>query len=230
MEDPPRCCLGLGAIRTMKAWQAWREAVKLFWQRPVLSLPVLVAAIIPFVLEGVDSLWKRLLLPPPIAAYSVNPPFSQLLVQSANDYWNAYWPILMGNLFVQVGICVTALFVTAGAVRRLKSEEPTSLLRHGMMFARSRWRAVMWMSLAGSGLFALYEAARFIVFYLSVTDLMDRALNHGSAWRIGISVLYTLLYCIGAWILTEWRWGVLGRMIRRILRVAKCSAGSGLQS
>jgi hypothetical protein len=60
----------------------------------------------------------------------------------------------------------------------------------------------MWMSLAGSGLFALYEAARFIVFYLSVTDLMDRALNHGSAWRIGISVLYTLLYCIGAWILT----------------------------
>jgi hypothetical protein len=37
----------------MKAWQAWREAVKLFWQRPVLSLPVLVAAVIPFVLEGV---------------------------------------------------------------------------------------------------------------------------------------------------------------------------------
>jgi hypothetical protein len=189
---------GLGSYRMMKAWQAWREAAKLFWQRPVLSLPVLTAAISPFVIDAVNHWFMRWLLPPPIEAYGVRSPLSQTLLQPVK----AYWPLLLGGFFVYVVFCVVALFVTAGGVRRLKSEEPTALLRYGVVFARSRWRAVMWMSLVGLVLFAIYEAARFIVFYFSLTDLMDRMLSHDSVWRVEVSALYALISCIGAWILT----------------------------
>ncbi len=195
----------------MKVWRVWREAAKLFWRRPVLSLPVLVAAIVPFVIEGVDSLWKRLLLPPPILAYGVHPPFSQVLTQSAKENWNAYWPLFLADIFIQAAICSIALFVTAGAIRRLTSEEPTALLRYGMMFARSRWRDVIWLSLAGSALLIFYDAAHFIVYYFWVTHLDNQAMKGDPAGHLevlmwlrdfAVPALYACLFCITAWILT----------------------------
>jgi hypothetical protein len=196
----------------MKAWQAWREAGKLFWQRPMLSLPVLTAAISPFVIDAVNHWFMRWLLPPPIEAYGVRSPLSQTLIQPVK----AYWPLMFGDSVVQVVICVIALFVTAGAVRRLKSEDATALLRHRMMFARSRWRDAMWMSLAGWTLFAIYEAVRFAVFYSSVTYLVNQTMTNNPGWqvqilerRFDVSLLYMLLWCIGAWILA-------GMAMRRI--------------
>jgi hypothetical protein len=188
----------------MKTWQAWREAAKLFWQRPVLSLPVLIAAISPFVLEGVDSLWKRVLLPPPIPAYGVRSTLSQTLLQPVK----AYWPLMLGDSFVQVVICVIALCVTAGAVRRLNSDDATALLRHGMMVARSRWRDAMWLSLAGFVLFAFYQAARLVVLYFWVTYIRNRIMTSDSGWQVqilegqvAVALLYTFLWCVGAWFL-----------------------------
>lgn len=200
----------------MKARQAWREAAKLFWQRPVLSLPVLAAAISPFVITGVNGWFMRWLLPPPIGAYGVHLPLSQMLIQSAEEYWSAYWPLLLGGFFLQSAIYVATLFVTVGASRRLKSEDAPALLLHGIRFARMRWRDVIGLSLAGSGLLAIYAAFRFGVIYLSATYLANRILSHESVgleilrWRIEVSALHTLLTCMGAWILT----GMATRRIR----------------
>jgi hypothetical protein len=173
----------------------------------VLSLPVLAAAISSFVITGVNGWFMRWLLPPPIGAYGVHLPLSQMLIQSAEEYWSAYWPLLLGGFFLQSAIYVTALFVTVGASRRLTSEDAPASLLHGMMFARMRWRDVIGLSLAGSGLFAIYAALRFGVIYLSATYLVNRMLSHESVgleilrWRIEVSALYTVLACIEAWIL-----------------------------
>jgi hypothetical protein len=194
-----------GAIRPMKAWQAWREAAKLFGRRPALSLPVLTAAIFPVVINTANHWFMRWLLPSPIEANGVQPPLSQTLLQPVK----AYWPLILGDLIVQVVICVTALLVTAGAVRRLKSEDATALLRYGMIFARSQWRGAMWMSLAGFVLFAIYDAARFAVFYVSVTHVFTQMITYNPSWQFEVSALYTFLWCIGVWILA-------GMAMRRI--------------
>jgi hypothetical protein len=188
----------------MKAWQAWREAGKLFWQRPVLSLPVLTAAISPFVINAVRHWFMRWLLPPPIEADGIQLPLSQTLLQPVKTYW----PLMLGDSIVQVVICVIAFFVTAGAVRKLKSEEPTALLRYGVVFARSRWRDATWMSLAGLTLFAICEAARLVVLYFWVMYVRNRTMTYESGWHVPIlewqvevALLYAFLWCVGAWIL-----------------------------
>lgn len=206
----------------MRARQAWQEAIKLFWQRPVVSLPVLVAAVTPFVLTGMDSFWKRWLIPPPISNYELNrpytglPPFAQMLTQSLKEMWSAYWSLFLADMFIQAAVWALALFVTAGATRRLRSEEPAALLRHGWIFARSRWRDVAWLSLMGLALLFVYEAAHSAIFSFLLTYSHDRVLSGDSfadpvaLMRFGLTIPYVLLWCIGACILT----GMAMRCIR----------------
>ena len=194
---------GRRAIGNGESMAGVAEAAKLFWQRPALCLPVLVASLVPLAVSSMSE-WLRHWRLSTLSHIDIG-------YQSAWQ-WQLHvakttWPLVIGACLIYAAFSVSTFFVTAGAVRRLKSEESTALLRHGMMFLRLRWRAAMWLSFMGMGLLAIYEAAHLVVFNLSTTYLLDRLMRHDSAWellrwRIEVLAFYTLLTCIGAWLLT----------------------------
>lgn len=181
----------------MQMRQVWRESARIFGQRPVLWLPVLVACLTVSILNGAAGQltgWLALLSSRSVIS---RPTTFQIMLHSAT----ISGPVLLVTSFIYVALYASALFTTVGMVRQLRSEQPIALARRGMNLARTQWRAVLLISLVGSGFVVLEMAIRETVFYLSVSVFQDWMLDHIQLWRIALGGLFTMLHCGEAWVL-----------------------------
>jgi preprotein translocase subunit SecG len=144
----------------MSVRQVWRETAALFWQYPVLWLPVLGADLISFFLTRLEKYVKHLLiyhvlLEPAsvlggrrfLPGSSSNAVAFKAAMSGATLEWSMH--------FAQIIFYTTAFFMTASLIRRMSRRE-MELISSSVQFVRSRWRAVFGLSLRVLGLVALF--------------------------------------------------------------------------
>jgi hypothetical protein len=143
----------------MSVRQVWREAAALFWEYPVLWLPVFGADLISFLLSRLQKyvshvlIYHLLLGPASVFGDTRNlpgPSSNGLVFKAAVLGGTLQW----STHFAQIILYTTALFMTAALVRntsRHESESSHSLVQ----FVRSQWRAILGLSFRFLGLVVL---------------------------------------------------------------------------
>jgi hypothetical protein len=143
----------------MPVRQVWRETAALFWEYPVLWLPVLAADLISFFLSKLQKyvshvlIYHVLLGPPSVfgGRHGLMEPSSNALVFKA--------AMLGGTLewsthFAQIILYTIALFVTTALVRSTSRHE-SKYFHASVQLVRSQWRAILGLSLRFLGLMVL---------------------------------------------------------------------------
>jgi len=141
----------------MSSRQIWRETAALFWQYPVLWLPVLGADLLSFVLNRLGkSAARRViyhLLMGPASVFgdtrslpgpSSGVPFGKAAALGGIFEWSAH--------FTQVLLYTTAFLITAVLVQKISRAEP---FQSSIQIVRLRWRAILGLSLRLLGLLAI---------------------------------------------------------------------------
>jgi hypothetical protein len=177
----------------MSVRQVWRETAALFWEYPLLWLPVLGADLLSFLLIRAQKfvtheLINHLLLPPASVFGG-----GQSLPESS---WRALTlkaatlgaPFLWGTYFLATVLYTTALFMTAAFVRDIKQSQRCDF-RLALEFAGRRRRLIVRFSLMMLGLFVLAA----LIFAIT-PQIGDRplALTSPAAFAYG----YTAMACI----------------------------------
>jgi hypothetical protein len=142
----------------MSIRQIWRETAALFWEYPVLWLPVLGADLLSFFLTRLEKNAARqviyhLLLGPAsvfgdtrsFPGPSSDAPFGKAAAVGGLFEWSMH--------FTQIVLYTTAFFMTAALVRKV-SRQATEFLPSLMQSLRSRWRAIFGLSLRVLGVVA----------------------------------------------------------------------------
>ncbi len=179
----------------------------------MLWLPVLVADLTVFVLNDATKRlthWLTLRIWSTSALTGAHEPPSDFSVHLLTlKIVSITAPILWGSYFVHVALYTTALFATAGMVRRMANGDTTKPLRAGIAFAHSRRRAVLRLSFV---IFGLIIVAAMVSFgALAFIGPVRTALRQSSIVYLSTAALMCAAACIAVGFALRW----IGNLIPR---------------
>lgn len=168
----------------MTVRQIWRETAALFWEYPVLWLPVLGADLTSFFLTWLQKyvrtkvIYHLLLgsasvfgqtrsLPGP----SSNAPFGKAAMAGGLIQWSMY--------FTQILLYTLAFFMTAALVRKV-SRQKTEFVQTSIQFARSRLRAIFGLSLTLTALLGLLAISLGTLIVFAIMQAQRYMLHPGT--------------------------------------------------
>jgi hypothetical protein len=207
----------------MRARQVWRETTEIFWQWPVLWLPVLVADLAVFVLNDATKRlthWLALRMWSTSGLTGMREPPSNLSAHLLTlKVVSITAPILWGSYFLHVAVYTIALFATVGMVRRITKGDATLPLRAGIAFAHSRRRVVLRLSFV---IFGLVIALAMVFFgALAFLEPVRTALRGPSIVYIITAVLMCVAACIAVGFALRW----IGSLIPRTASAEELQQG-----
>ncbi len=158
----------------MTVRQVWRKTTALFWQYPVLWLPVLAADLLSFFLAKLQKyvthvLIYHLLLGPA----SVFGARSGLIEPSSNAI--VFKAAMLGGAlewsmhFAQIFLYTTAFLITAALVRKILRQQ-TEFFSSGARFMQSRWREILGLSVRILGIVAVFAISLGVLISFTISQ------------------------------------------------------------
>lgn len=179
--------------------EIWRKTAELFWERPILWLPVLCADFIGYWLREFQGVLTRelirwLLLGPASVFDSRLVPHGSVPILELKAALIG-GPFVWGGYFVSIGLYTIAFVATAVLVKSIdQSGKPDFRLAFGVV--KSRIRRILRFSLRVLLFFAVAAAVwSFVLIPLAVKSLREESLN---VLAVGVTILVEAItaYCV----------------------------------